>query len=457
MYDEDTGGVTTILDPKGTEIGGEWQVNVADDDTRTMTHIDVAIEYAGGQLNPHDVYVWREGMDEWMPLAHCAELMIFCTRHAAAEAKAQPRDASAAEAHRPEDKVGTMQIQSGAVASFTETLTSEGLVGAPAGDSAPAVGVRSTPERTGARSETSSLFSVDKSDEDEPKRKAGEEANIAAAPGGEGGLDLGGGRVSTPPLVSPSLDAPLPVPAAPQQSAVARVEATAATPKGSHALVVVLAAAVTLLVLAGIGAVFVLTAGQDEPVSGTKAAKSARVEGSRGGEVAQLDGSAQNVAPSDGAPESDAEEGAVPALEGGDGNPIVSPLDGTTPAPASGGDDETDDDETDDEEAQEKEAEEKPKEEPEPEPVAEFNRGAARSALSSAAGAASGCGQSGGPTGRGSAQVTFSSSGRVSGVSVGPPFAGTAVGSCAAAAFRNASVPPFSGNSVSLGKSFFIK
>ena len=66
-------------------------------------------------------------------------------------------------------------------------------------------------------------------------------------------------------------------------------------------------------------------------------------------------------------------------------------------------------------------------------------------------------GTAGGPTGKGRVSVTFSPSGRATSANVGPPFAGTSVGSCAARAFRSASVPPFSGGAVTVSKSFFIR
>jgi hypothetical protein len=53
--------------------------------------------------------------------------------------------------------------------------------------------------------------------------------------------------------------------------------------------------------------------------------------------------------------------------------------------------------------------------------------------------------------------VTFAPSGRATQATVGAPFAGTAVGSCAAGAFKAASVPPFDGGAVTVSKSFFIK
>ncbi|MBI4701262.1 MAG: hypothetical protein HY744_08905 [Deltaproteobacteria bacterium] len=53
--------------------------------------------------------------------------------------------------------------------------------------------------------------------------------------------------------------------------------------------------------------------------------------------------------------------------------------------------------------------------------------------------------------------MTFGPSGSAQGASVGPPFAGTAVGSCAESAFRRARVPPFTGSPVTVGKTFFIR
>lgn len=79
------------------------------------------------------------------------------------------------------------------------------------------------------------------------------------------------------------------------------------------------------------------------------------------------------------------------------------------------------------------------------------------SALSGAAGGARGCKQPDGPTGSGKVRVTFSPAGNVSSATVeGPPFAGTPVGGCVAAAFRSAHVPPFDGAPVSVSKSFSI-
>ncbi|HYP76251.1 MAG TPA: serine/threonine-protein kinase [Polyangiaceae bacterium] len=85
-----------------------------------------------------------------------------------------------------------------------------------------------------------------------------------------------------------------------------------------------------------------------------------------------------------------------------------------------------------------------------------LNRGAALAALGSAASAAAACKRDGGPSGSGSASVTFSPDGPVKSVTVSAPFASTAVGQCVANVFRGVRVPAFSGSSITLPKSFQI-
>lgn len=93
---------------------------------------------------------------------------------------------------------------------------------------------------------------------------------------------------------------------------------------------------------------------------------------------------------------------------------------------------------------------------PPPSERAPLNRGAALAALSNAASAATGCKRPDGPSGAGTATVTFSPDGPVKSVSVSAPFTGTPVGQCVANAFKGAHVPPFSGSSFTLPKSFNI-
>ena len=91
-----------------------------------------------------------------------------------------------------------------------------------------------------------------------------------------------------------------------------------------------------------------------------------------------------------------------------------------------------------------------------PDQRAPLSRGAAMAALGSAASAAAGCKRPDGPTGSGSVSVTFSPEGPAKSVTVSAPFAGTPVGQCVATVFRGARVPPFSGSSITLPKSFQI-
>lgn len=88
----------------------------------------------------------------------------------------------------------------------------------------------------------------------------------------------------------------------------------------------------------------------------------------------------------------------------------------------------------------------------------EFNKSAASSALNGAAGAAAGCKAPGDPSGVARVSVTFAPSGKATRAVVnGAPFGGTATGSCVAAAFRNISVPAFSGDPVTVSKSVSIR
>ena len=85
-----------------------------------------------------------------------------------------------------------------------------------------------------------------------------------------------------------------------------------------------------------------------------------------------------------------------------------------------------------------------------------FDRSAAARVLSGAASSARACVDENGPTGQGRALVTFSPTGTVTRVSIDAPFAGTPVGDCVRRRFTSLRLSPFSGESVTLGKSFQI-
>lgn len=83
-----------------------------------------------------------------------------------------------------------------------------------------------------------------------------------------------------------------------------------------------------------------------------------------------------------------------------------------------------------------------------------FDRAAAGRALGISVAS---CKRADGPTGPGHLKVTFQPSGSVSAVDMEPPYAGTPTGACIAQRFRAATVPAFSGSSLSVGKGFAIE
>jgi hypothetical protein len=86
-----------------------------------------------------------------------------------------------------------------------------------------------------------------------------------------------------------------------------------------------------------------------------------------------------------------------------------------------------------------------------------FDTSAAKAALEAASSSAASCRKEDGPTGKGKVQVTFSPGGRATSANViEGPFGGTTVGGCVAKIFRGAKVPPFSGEAVTVAKSFTI-
>ena len=99
----------------------------------------------------------------------------------------------------------------------------------------------------------------------------------------------------------------------------------------------------------------------------------------------------------------------------------------------------------------------KPAEAPATPEGAAFDKNAAVAALSAAAASAAGCKTADGPTGSGKVSVTFAPSGRATATSVAGELAGTEVGGCVARLFRSAKVPPFAGDPVTVSKSFSVQ
>jgi hypothetical protein len=102
---------------------------------------------------------------------------------------------------------------------------------------------------------------------------------------------------------------------------------------------------------------------------------------------------------------------------------------------------------------------EKPAEKPAEAPASDappFDKSAAIAALTAAAGNAQSCKGADGPSGSGKVSITFMPSGRATNTQVSGDLAGTAAGGCVARLFRSAKVPAFSGDAVTVSKSFTI-
>ena len=92
---------------------------------------------------------------------------------------------------------------------------------------------------------------------------------------------------------------------------------------------------------------------------------------------------------------------------------------------------------------------------PPPDPNA-WNEGAARSKLAQQNGSIDFCKKKDGPTGKGSATVTFAPEGNVTSVSVDPPYAGTPVGDCVAGLLKRTKTNSFKGSPQTVKHSFEI-
>jgi predicted Zn finger-like uncharacterized protein len=86
-----------------------------------------------------------------------------------------------------------------------------------------------------------------------------------------------------------------------------------------------------------------------------------------------------------------------------------------------------------------------------------FDAAAAKEALSGATANVASCKEMGGPTGNGRVSITFAPSGRPTSVAVTGDLAGTTVGSCIARLYRGVRVPAFSGDAVTVAKGFAVQ
>jgi hypothetical protein len=310
---------------------------------------------------------------------------------------------------------------------------------------------------TGARNESSVLFSLDALKAGMTAAKKEEPAAEIPRAGFDNLMSMGGGSVGQGALLTMDpkelLKAPPPPPREEPRAAAAAASPTlqmepSPTTTGKGKLMLILGG--LALVGVSLAAGLMLGGGGDKSATGSATATAATPVGQSAGAEQPSAPIAENTpvataAPATSAATPPAATAAVPV-----GTPAV-PVAGVTPKPGPG---------------PAPGPNTKPTPKPaEPAPVAPapatggaaFDKGAAVAALQTAASASSSCKRPDGPMGSGKALVTFAPSGRVTNVTLsGGSFAGTPVGGCIARVFRSAKVPPFGGDAVTVSKGFSI-
>lgn len=331
--------------------------------------------------------------------------------------------------------------------------------------------------KLGERNENSVLFSLSAltATENAAKGSSNDEAVLDLGLGGGskngrsavddlmniGGGGIGGPMLAPPPLLAPVVEAP-PPPAPVAVTAVAPMAMGPASyaqptpqPKSKAGLIIGIVAAVA--VIGGVGAFFALGSGGGSGATTDTASTASGVTSAAPSTTSAPSPVTSSAPASTEAPAASGDPAATSAVASNDSKTQGTGVGGPAPkgsTTASGAP------------TASAKASAAPSSAPTAAPTAtdtgtgggrDFNKGAATTALSAAAGRAKGCKTADGPTGSASVRVVFAPSGNVTSANVqGPPFAGTPVGGCIAAAFRGASVPAFDGSPVAVTKTVNI-
>ncbi len=481
-FDEDPSGATQLYNPDDPGAAGEWSVNITEDETRNMPPHEVAYEFLQGNLDAQETFVWREGMGDWIPLGECAELQeVIRTYQNASENTA----AAASGAGLGSTVMIDSSQESGAGASAPGLTPPMSDVfaqgdpgpGAPLQEDPQAPAVPSPSQAPGAmlvgeRNEASSLFSVDdimgmsaKAAQGRPKPKPqarSESMDELFSLGGGGGLGGGIADAFAPPPMNapapPPPPEPKPEPVIPSAAPAAFAAAQLDEPPRRSKLGLFIGVGAAVVLLVGGAVAFMVSGGDEETVAqnttGTDTSSSPTDEKSGSDSTADPASDGDEKKDDDDKKDDDKktdddkkDDDKKTDDKKTDGKNTVTSTKGTSTGTKKNDkkDDKKDtkkDDKKDDKKA---------------EPAGQFNVNAARSALGGAAGAASGCGKKKGKKRKSRATVTFAPSGRATGVSISGGAAGTSAGSCAANIFRRCTVPPFTGSSQTVGKTFYVK
>lgn len=479
---------TRVLDRDELAFGDgrpsdEWTLSVTDDDQRTVTSEEIAALYRSGTVDD-DTFAWRDGMDDWLPLGQIEELraalgparasLVSAPSAVAPKAPApSPSAAERAAVRRPESGRGS-----------TDLFGAAALAGSDSDAGVSSSARAADPSLTGARNESSVLFSLSAltGSAPAPQRAADTESSSvidlqhlmapspAARPASSGTskvddiMNLGGTGIFAASFATPAVESIPPTPTGASGS-------SAPSEKSNKGLLIGVLALAGVVVL-GVGGFFAFGRGGGESPAPTADATSQTAPVSAPAPEPEAPAAAPAAAAATALAKAEPPEDPQ---AGGEAPPAPAPkeretaLASATPAPAA----------VQPAVAREKEkpapapaktaektaAKPAPAPAPPPKPAAPvpseappFDRAAALSSLNSASdAAAAACKKPGGPTGSGRIAVTFAPNGVVTTANVeGPPFAGTAVGSCVAAKFRSARVPAFSGGIVTVRKSFTI-
>ncbi len=467
-----------------------WNVNLSDTDSRTMTTAEVIEAFRNGVVTT-DAYVWKDGMGDWVPIMDCVELAPLLQGPTDPPAPVAGQTPLAPAVAAGPAKVGGVPMLSGtgggaaARTASAKVAPSADLFGdidvAGSEDVELATSARAVPiapgatayddKPTGARNENSVLFSLDAmkagfvggapapADKSKPSAPTPGAARptqpsnpddpfgMGASGGGLAGLGSGGSPLfnlsdNQALLTAPPPPEPKPI-AVPAFSPAAASAGPGGMDKKTKQLVMFggIGAGALILLLASM---LIFGGSSDDATDeAAKLAASAEAGDKRDSkndkkddepkkEEAKPEEKKEEPAPAASTPpaeEKKAEEKATPKPDTGKSSGPSSAKDSKKEEPAAPG----------------------------PSTAPPFSKASAISALGAAASQAGGCKKAGGPKGTGKVQVTFAPSGRVTSATVmGSPFAGTAVGGCVAGMFRRAKVPAFSGNPVTVSKSFAI-
>jgi predicted Zn finger-like uncharacterized protein len=489
--------------------GSAWMVNVAEGDQRTMEDHEVASAYRAGVLNDES-FCWRDGMPDWLPLREIESLYAQCKAAPGAGPTDPPEDDATKIQAPPAFLLGSSPPGPAIAAQAAPQAAHAGGNGSGAqyAPAAPGPTARRSPGRapaadlfgsvaqaggeddvmtsapagmpqaheeagkdklTGARNENSVLFSLNALTSKggvvpaQPLAPAAEQSGLIdirqlSAQIGIGGddkkknriddiMNLAGGGAFSPSLSGPVLSAPPIEEYTPQAS----LGPAAPPPKGKKLIFLALGAG-AFLVVAAVGAAFLMLHRGPEETADNKDKTSASASAGTTGEApsasgAATDSVAKNDSPSPSATDS---AGAGAQANGGASAPSTPTQTNTHAA------------------AKESTKPSTPKESSGGVPAAiaaaagpstsdaPFNMGEAKSRLAAIAASAQSC-KKGDLSGTGRVVVVFTPNGGTQSATItGPPFEGTSTGACVAAKFRGARVPPFGGSPFSVAKSFTI-